>query len=145
MNRNVRPCRCGAGSVIIVFEMDDWNRTRENRTIDCDVCLENERKETLRIEALRKKKEELHQQAICSAKERHLEDWLSRFEGLSKKKVWEKLPKNPWGYPSLGTFYTHSKDLDSYLTSYFESNTLLILENQIHDPEIKAILEKTKH
>src|SRR6516164_11451902 len=33
-----RPCRCGGGTVIIHWEMDDWNRTRHSIETRCPRC-----------------------------------------------------------------------------------------------------------
>ncbi|TVY04470.1 hypothetical protein [Cohnella terricola] len=35
-----KPCPCGVGTYREVYEMDDWNRTRENVTMSCLDCRE---------------------------------------------------------------------------------------------------------
>jgi len=79
----------------------------------CEAC-------DLSRKAIRQRRAELKEQVSKLAQSRHLEGWLSLFEGQSKKHVWYRLTGGR-GYPSLGTFYKHVKDegLQRYLSRVF--------------------------
>lgn len=147
MTRKTKPCRCGNGTVSYISEMDDWNRFREKTIINCERCREeatqtkrlNEEKAQLRRELLNK--------ACRLAEEKYSHIWLEKFSGLNKKQAWEYLT-NENGYPSLGTFYKHTKEmggLESYLKwcfrKDFETNLKVL---NISDPEIEKIISESR-
>jgi hypothetical protein len=137
------PCPCGKGTMTRHLEMDDWNRTKSWTEIHCEPCrLERERREE-REASRKKEKSELHEKAKRLAQERYLGKWLERFQGASKKQAW-LLYTGGAGYPALGTFYKHVKEmgLEKYLTHVFSYHFEDALKQlAIADPEINELLE----
>lgn len=157
-------CPCGKGLYRVTYRSNDWMQTDESWEMLCPSCRKNYILDPItRYDSgisyrsftwitkeefkKRKNKEKLKHKAITLAKRRHLKPWLQSFEGLSKKKVWEKLPKNPWGYPSLGTFYSHVKhhgSVEDYLGWRFEADIEDIIPAHIKDDEIEDMLKASK-
>jgi hypothetical protein len=144
MDRVTRPCRCGKGTIVAIAEMDDWNRWRSYETVNCPVCLAEDR----RTERDAGKKERQQEVALARAKraaeKRYLRPWLDGFQGLSKKAVWLTLTNGGKNYPSLGTFYSHLKDyksVEDYLKWRFDQEPLAMLKiARIRDAEIEKLL-----
>ena len=140
----IKPCWCGKGTITYIMEMDDWNRTRTSRTINCQECLEkylSEEKEKTRKKELREK---LNHKAKSLAVDRYLDAWLEKFEGLNKKQAWEILTDKS-GYPSLGTFYKHTKEegMPKYIKRQFEQDFEACLEKLgISDENIVKIINE---
>lgn len=137
-------CWCGKSTVTYKKEMDDWNRIRIETTINCHECLENkncEEQEKIKKEELRKK---LHNNAKKLAIERYLNVWIEKFEGLNKKQAWEFLSSKS-GYPSLATFYKHTKSegMTKYIERQFEQDFESCMEKLgINDDSISDIINE---
>src|SRR5690606_31990624 len=104
-----KPCWCGKSTITYVTEMDDWNRTRNSRIINCPDCFKKNAKEVEEEAQKKLIRENLFNEAKELAIDNYLNFWLEKFEGMNKKQIWEYLT-NGDGYPSLGTFYKHTKD-----------------------------------
>ena len=91
--------------------------------------------------------EKAAEQARMLAKKKYWDVWLARFEGESKKGAWVILTENGKEYPSLSTFYSHTRneDLSHYLKSFFQAhlNRVLLILN-VRDKEIYELLNKSK-
>jgi hypothetical protein len=137
------PCPCGKGTLTRHLEMDDWSRTRQWTEMHCEPCrLEREQREEREF-ARGQEKSELRERAKHLAQERYLEKWLERFHGISRKQAW-LLYTGGSGYPALGTFYKHVKDmgLENYFRHVFSYHFEDALQQMaISDPEIKELLE----
>ncbi|MDY0394934.1 hypothetical protein RWE15_11435 [Virgibacillus halophilus] len=86
MNTRVYPCWCGKGTFTEVSEMDDWNRTRSTRTINCPECAKKEEEEK---ESLKKERERLNtlEKEIKNYFEDHyMREWLACFATAKNKK-----------------------------------------------------------
>lgn len=148
MSRKDKTCNCGKGTISIISEMDDWNRWRTTKEINCADC----REESIRIAKENEKKarlrNQLNEEARNLAESRYLEKWLEIYQGLNKKQVWQ-LYTGGTGYPALGTFYKHVKDsggVTDYLSHRFRYNFENILtEMKISDSEIDGLLLKKKN
>lgn len=143
MSSETKPCNCGRGTVTYERQMDDWNRVRKLRTINCDICSEAEGK---RHDKARKAKEQfdhLTLEAFCLAEQRYFPKWVDQYSGKSKKEIWRHLIGDGT-YPTLPTFYKHVGDcggLSNYLASYFRTHFDKILARMdIDDDEVKTLL-----
>ena len=144
MTSVVKPCWCGKGTITYITEMDDWNRTRSHKEINCPICKNQDRIKTEEKIAKEKKIKSLHTKARDIAVSRYLQQWLSMFSTLNKKEAWQ-LYTNETGYPSLGTFYKHVKEegLLPYMERNFKSDFQDILGKMgIQDSEIKELLHQ---
>jgi hypothetical protein len=143
MGSETRPCPCGKGTVTYRWEMDDWNRTRNDRTINCAKCqADAEAEERAAIER-EQERAALLSKAGALASGRYLETWLSLFVGKSKKKAW-LIYTGGRGYPALGTFYKHVRDFDGvekYLRWSFEHDIDKVLRTLgVDDSEVTGML-----
>ena len=144
MGTDIEPCWCGKGTIKYITEMDDWNRVRTSREINCPECMEKERIRNAEESARENRRIELYHQAKQVAESRYLEQWLGMYEGLNKKEAWELFTGGS-GYPSLGTFYKHVKEsgVISYMRWYFSNrfeNSLKAMG--INDSEIVDLLNE---
>jgi hypothetical protein len=143
---DVRPCRCGDGTITFHLEMDDWNRARTYTTYECDRC-RKEADDNARVQLDRKQmRHALLSMALKLASDRYLSQWLARFEGKSKKAAWQILTAHQ-KYPSLGTFYQHVREtgLDHYLRWRFAGDFEMALKAlKIRDSEIDELIERSK-
>lgn len=150
------------------MEMDDWNRTRSERTMNCAHCAKEyvlheyqaydsgipytaarwvRASAYNEFQKLNKEAESLKQRANDLAEERYLSKWLSIFDGKSKKTVWEILTESGKHYPALGTFYKHvrGESLGSYLKRQFRQDTAKALSLLgVTDAEIKQMWNDAK-
>jgi hypothetical protein len=147
MRSEIGPCKCGAGTMTNVMEMDDWNRTRSSTEIHCPACEEKRFREREAYQARESRRAELLRTATQLATDRYLQRWLALFAGMSKKAAW-KLYTGGSGYPALGTFYQHvihSGSLSKYMEWCFPNDlekSLRIIGAE--DKEIETLLKKSK-
>lgn len=139
-----KPCSCGKGTITYITEMDDWNRIRTSREINCPVCSENERIRLEEQKAKEQKRVNLYINARNLAESRYLDKWLNMYEGLNKKDAWQLLTGGD-GYPAIGTFYKHVKEegVNKYLQRHFRDHfeeALRIME--VKDREIENMLHE---
>ena len=138
------PCPCGKGEYEYISYSNDWGSTRTEHTMLCSECREKyvysstvvyghpgnevERGWVLKstIEAEEKRIKEL----MVKVHELYFELWKSKFMDLkTKKNIWEILTFKGKYYPSLGTFYRHTKGytrekLLNYIDSFFNKHSL---------------------
>jgi len=71
----------------------------------------------------------LGQSCVADAKAQYLEILVQRWADLSKKEIWTKLHNGLRHFPSLGTFYTHTKEMEKrdFLRGLFREDYLLDL------------------
>jgi hypothetical protein len=95
---------------------------------------------------LRQESNLLLERAINTAKKRYLIKWISHFDDKSKKSIWTELNLNMKWFPSLGTFYKHTKgeEPSEFLSTYFCENHLADIFNilNIEDDEIPQIFDR---
>lgn len=143
MSADTKPCPCGKGTITYYMDMDDWNRTRHYKTIDCAKCkAEADEKHRLEVERERKR-ESLLTRAVKIAEKRYLARWLAMYEGKNKKAAW-LLYTGGSGYPALGTFYKHVKfdgSVEQYLRRSFSHDFQKVLKQmKVKDREIDELL-----
>jgi|AntAceMinimDraft_11_1070367.scaffolds.fasta_scaffold02477_5 hypothetical protein len=111
-----RPCDCGASVFEYVQSSNDWGQFEETLINHCPKCLAAR-------EANQKRRVELKERIKVLAGSRYLAMWFESFNGLNKRQVWHRLTGGR-GYPSLGTFYMHTKSegLDHYLFRVFHQD-----------------------
>jgi hypothetical protein len=143
MSADTKPCPCGKGTITYYIDMDDWNRFRHYKKIDCPKC-KAEADEKHRLEGEReKKRESLLAKAVQIAEKRYLARWLAMYEGKNKKAAWQ-LYTGGSGYPALGTFYKHVKfdgTVEQYLRRSFSHDFQKALKQmKVKDREIDELL-----
>ncbi|WP_055329396.1 hypothetical protein [Burkholderia pseudomallei] len=127
--------------------MDDWNRVRNYRILNCPICKAEEEAQARAYAA--------HQEVVSAyaakakelARERYLAQWLELFSGKTKKACYQVLfPRGKW--PSLGTFYKHvgeSGGVNRYMTQHFERHFEEVLRQlEVQDMEIDQLLEQSR-
>jgi hypothetical protein len=147
MSVETKVCSCGKGTITYRMEMDDWNRVRDFKTINCPVCKAAADKQAESAFLREQLKEKLLADARSIAEKRYLNRWLGMFRNKSKKEAW-LLYTGGSGYPALGTFYKHVKEADGvepYLRNHFGydfSKALRALK--IKDLEIENLLSDAR-
>ncbi|CAE6899508.1 hypothetical protein [Paraburkholderia domus] len=146
ISTETRPCPCGNGTVTITTEMDDWNRYRESKAIDCPSCRATQHAlDSAREQHIARKTASVAQ-AHALAASRYLDQWLALFEGKSKKSCRDTLFKTD-KYPAMGTFYKHveqSGSLHKYLEAEFHRDFEAALRLLgVNDAEIAALFEQS--
>ena len=144
MSIEKHPCPCGKSTYSVTHRMDDWNRTDSSMNMDCEECRSNyvlfcedyyrsglphtaqfwiSNQTQSEYGRLCEEASACRQKAKSLRTERYLPKWKALFEGRNKKQAWATLTDNGSRYPSLGTFYQHTKDegLDAYLVRHFEN------------------------
>lgn len=151
MYRRDYPCKCGKGTYTEVGEMDDWNRTRDYRIINCSECAEKARiaaEEERKAKAEREARLKVLVEEITTHFERHyMEEWLSFFASVrNKKEVWALAKKTGVESYSLSTFYDHNKgsSMESYVRRLARPyNMVKIIEAlNINDSHLKSKVEE---
>ena len=144
MGTETYPCRCGVGTISVSTEMDDWNRKRYQKKINCEYC---ERQEQAKAEEAHKRKElrdGLLHKARVLAESRHLAAWMKLMTGKSKVDAW-RFYTGGSGYPSLGTFRKHMKEegQGKYFQRLFRQDIGTVLTKMgVTDAELDVILSQ---
>lgn len=142
-----KPCWCKKSTITYITEMNDWNQTRHDRIIDCKTCAEKARKEAETKATEKKRNEALYQKAKKFAESRYLKQWLIIYSGVSTKEAWSRYTQGK-GYPALGTFYKHVKDMggvEKYMSWCFSNNfESALTKMKVDDEEIESILSQRK-
>jgi hypothetical protein len=127
VSRRRYPCPCGKGEYEEIDSENDWFQHQTSREMLCSDCKEQyaydsravaghpgdeiERGWVLRcvLEA-----EDIYQKSVMAlVRERYYKQWCERFANAhTKKRTWEILTVSGKYYPSLGTFYQHTKGYD---------------------------------
>lgn len=106
------PCTCGKGTYTEVVEMDDWNRRREHRTINCPECAENEKIAKMKEAKERERSRNLDEEIKNYFSEHYMEKWLSYFDSAkNKKEIWEIAKGMGIERDSLSSFYSRNKSI----------------------------------
>lgn len=161
-------CPCGLGSYLVVVLSDDWGRTEERWEMRCLKCSSEfalykyhyqdsgevwpayvwVRVEALhRVHAAEANLATFQDRVIATAKSRHLAQWMNHFAPASSRKdLWRRLTDNGKRYPSLSTFYQHTRGSDplEYVAQRFTFQDLAwILEKlAIEDKELDDSLHQ---
>jgi hypothetical protein len=127
--------------------MDDWNRTRGSRTLNCPECKAADEAFARAYAAHVEVKTAFIEKAKSLARERYLPRWLDLFTGKTKKACYQIfVPAGKW--PSLGTFSKHvneSGGMNAYMTQHFEKRFEDVLcRLDVHDAEIDELLEQSR-
>jgi hypothetical protein len=142
MSAETKICPCGKGTITYCMEMDDWNRIRHHKKINCPKC-KAQADEKIRLEIERdQNREMLLAKALRIAEERYLARWLGMYANKSKKAVW-MLYTGGSGYPALGTFYKHVQDegIEQYLRRNFSHDFQKALKQmKVKDGDIQELL-----
>lgn len=177
MSNHQYKCPCGNSTYTIKYFMDDWNRSEEQREMDCHSCKQNYQLYTCsyfhsgmecsscrwvpkesykKVEDIGIQLNKTKKDIIDIATSRYLDKWLMYFQNIKTKKgIWRELTDNGKKYPSLSTFYAHTKNesLNIYLRREFTLEkvpTILqkidIIDNEINDKlqQIKQIEDKLR-
>lgn len=144
MSRRRYPCPCGRGEYEEMSLSDDWGRSETRREMFCMECKQNyvydttvihghpgdeiERGWVLKsvLEAEAKHRKDVEEKA----KTLYLYVWKEKFErAKTKKQIWKVLTGDGKYYPSLGTFYKHTKEypkeqLMRYVNGFFSYHGL---------------------
>ncbi|CEG13797.1 conserved hypothetical protein [groundwater metagenome] len=170
MSHRQYKCPCDAGTYTITSLMDDWNRSEERWEMDCTICKQKyhlytyhyydsgmaceaylwvPRKSYEEMKNVEEHLERTKKEIVDLAHSRYVDKWHSYFDGAkTKKEVWRRLTNNGKKYPSLSTFYSHTKndDLTKYIRHYFYyDNLAYILEKLgIKDDEINKMILNVK-
>lgn len=144
ISRRRYPCPCGEGEYEEVHYSDDWRRSETHHEMLCPKCKESyvydhtvigghpgdeiERGWVLKsvLEAKEKHRKSIEEKV----KRLYFEFWAVKFRDLkSKKQIWKVLTLNGKYYPSLGTFYKHTKgytqeEMMKYIDGFFNYHNL---------------------
>lgn len=127
MDRRDYPCNCGKGTYTEVVEMDDWNRRREHRTINCPECAENEKIAKINEAKERDRLKNLDEEIKTYFREHYMEKWVSYFySAKNKKEIWALAREIGIERDSLSSFYSRNKFLkmEEYVTNLVVSNNM---------------------
>lgn len=161
-------CPCGKGVYVVTDSSDDWGRTKTQWSMDCPSCKQKyalhtfgyyrhgmpseghrwiDRQKYEEAMKLSKEARDSKNLAVSLAKKRYLSALNGKFEGCSKKAIWEVLHAHIKWYKSLGTFYQHTKGKSSleYLGELFSEDHLDAIFKILNmsDSEIKALHART--
>lgn len=119
MSDEKRICACGKGFVVERHYMDDWNRTREERFVECKYCKEQQLKERNRREEMRSAFDKI----VSYFNEKYLDQWIAYFKDkISKKSIWETVHSIGLENCSLSTFYSdHRSHSIEEMNGYYKS------------------------
>ena len=137
-------CPCGKGTYVTIMEMDDWNRCRSFTTIKCRACARKNTEAHKLIAKHETKERSLKRAAESVAKKLYLPEFLAGVSGGSKKEVWTKVFRGR-RYPSLSTFYAHTKApgaQERYLERHFLENLNEFFPKRFKDARIEKLLRQ---
>ncbi|MBV6682337.1 hypothetical protein KV679_01385 [Bacillus sp. JRC01] len=121
------PCKCGKGTYTEVVEMDDWNRQREHRTINCPKCAENEKIAKINEAKDRERLKQLDEEIKAYSSERYMGKWHSYFASArNKKDIWTLAKRMGIERNRLSSFYSRNKSLnmEEYVKNLAVSNNM---------------------
>jgi signal recognition particle subunit SEC65 len=121
------PCSCGKGTYTEVVEMDDWNRRREHRTINCPECAENEKIAKINEVKEKERLKKLDEEIKTYFRELYMEKWLSYFDSAkNKKEIWTLAKEIGIEKDSLSSFYSRNKsiNMEEYVRNLAISNNI---------------------
>ncbi|MCK6205768.1 hypothetical protein KZX50_10000 [Bacillus infantis] len=110
MYRREYPCKCGKRTYTEIGEMDDWNRHREYKIMNCSECarqeqIEAEKKKEKQIEN-EKRLRELAADIMASFENNYMDEWVTIFQSIrSKKDAWQLACRMGVENKSLSSFY----------------------------------------
>ncbi|MED4351412.1 hypothetical protein P9265_03560 [Schinkia azotoformans] len=116
MYRQDYPCKCGKSTFTEIREMDDWNRFREYRVINCPECAKQEQIEAEKQKEKQIKNEkrlrELAADIKASFESSYADEWSAFFQPFkSKKDAWQLAHKMGVENKSLSSFYQFYKGI----------------------------------
>jgi len=161
-------CPCGRRTYTVRLLTDDWNRSDEQWNMNCSDCNRRytlyrysypdsgmilqsycwvKKKLFARMRMIQAELEKCRRNAVRLFQSRYKEKWLSRFsECKSKKTVWKLLTQNGRRYPSLPTFYSHTKnkDLEGYLIQQltFDNLSFVLKMLSVKDNKLRERIKK---
>lgn len=158
MYRRDYPCRCGKSTYTEIVEMDDWNRRREHRIMNCPECAEQERiakaeqkreeaEDKARLQELDADLKELDAEIKTYFAEHYMEEWLTYFSSArNKKETWTLAKKTGVESDSLSSFYKWNKgfSMEEYIRGLARYNKMQkIMEAlNIDDRDFKSKVEE---
>lgn len=117
--RRSYPCNCGKGTITLVGESDDWNRSRESEYNSCKDCVEKDRLLKQQKATYQEDRDnrivELSSQIKSTIQNSYSNDWLvftARFK--SKKSVHKFITENKLDHISESSFYQHNRNKSTY-------------------------------
>lgn len=142
--RRKYPCPCGKGEYEEVHYSDDWGRSETRYKMLCPKCKEkyvydhtviyghpgNEVERGWVLKSVIEAEQEHRENVREKAKMLYFKFWKAKFRNLkSKKQIWKILTLNGKYYPSLGTFYKHTKaytqeEMTEYIDHFFNYHDL---------------------
>jgi hypothetical protein len=157
-------CPCGKGSYTVSHHSNDWGQHRTTWRMDCPLC---KRRYALhafacypnglfsegyrwilkgaynQAQKLLQRSEVSKKRALGLAREKYLNQFVTRFDGASKRHVWDSLFEAIPNYKILSTFYEHTKGKAprEYLTEEFSHHAIAAVRNilGVQDTEIELL------
>jgi hypothetical protein len=159
-------CPCGSGTYRITTLSDDWGRMEARWEMFCPDCAtafslykyyyQDSGKEwpayvwvkADMLESFQKKRAEFESfkdRIISIARAHYFDTWMHRFLGATtRKEMWALLTDGGSRYPSLSTFYQHTRGIDPqrYIASHFTFDNLPWILGQLAfvDPRVNDLL-----
>jgi len=156
-------CPCENGIYRVTISVNDWFQWNEHWEMLCENCKSKYiLRETIRYDSgmsrnsyrwisIEEDKKAREIEAQCSALieclvDKYLNEFLAYFSEKSKKEIWGIITSRGSQYPSLGTFYKHTKDagLENYLKQYFQENIECAFEILNRNPPELEELKKAQ-
>jgi len=169
MHKENRSCPCGQSTYTVRYFTNDWSGERSEWEMNCSECLLKYRLHEFtyfdsglasqsfrwiktefyaKAHELRKESERIFRHVIDLTEKQYLATWVSFFRGKSKRAMWEILHKT-FSYPSLSTFYMHTKNKapEQFLKEYFTKDRIIQILGiiGIRDSQIEIDLKKANN
>lgn len=144
-SRGTYPCNCGKGTYTFIIEMDDWNRYREHRTMNCPVCAEKEKREENNKIEESKLLFKLAEEIRVYFSKKYMDQLFTYFStAKNKKQTWELAKEIGIERSSISSFYKHFKNIEKYiedLANYQNMSNIMKALN-IEDVGLNSKVEK---
>ena len=122
--RKSYPCPCGKGEYEVISYSDDWGSSKMGYAMLCPECKKkyvydhtiigwhsgDEIERGWVLKSVLEEEQKYRKNVETKAKELYYDKWRDCFaDAKTKKEIWKRLTLNGKYYPSLGTFYKHTK------------------------------------
>lgn len=150
--RRSYPCDCGKGTITVIGESDDWNRSREETTNSCEECKEKGRllrEQQITYRSNRENRIKVLDNEIKSTIQNlYSNEWLifaNRFK--TKKSVHKFIRENKLDHISESSFYQHNRKNSTYtcvenlLTPAFYARIIQFIVDEPNKDLLESIAE----
>lgn len=160
-----KTCPCSKGKYTITRQENDWGKSHLWFKMNCESCQNTYvqftshyhdpgapggtsssdfwvlKEDKQALDDLQKQIKREKEAILSMGQARYLQRWLDTFVDKPKKRIWAELKSIAHHcVPSLGTFYTRTKDesLEDYLREWFDAEKLISILDflGIHDSEL---------